>query len=368
MSLFRNQRREAGRAFVRSARRLRDALAGVPKLPAASNLPERILIIRPFFLGDILLSLPLAQEIKRRRPGAQVTWLLREEWKELLLNHSVVDEVIGFSQARMHSVRAPSEFFRITQELRQRRFDLAISLSWDRSSTMWTWASGAPIRIGIEEFGRPRLLSLLYHSTVVAPERSRDSQHMADFYYEPLRLLGAEARSECPTLFATPEENETVDLRLESFCEENFPLILIHPGSRLSQKRWPLPHFAELIQALSVETHYRIVLTCGPGEEALVADLASNLPEGRGSFWPAPSIGEFVALAKRSTLFIGNDSGPMHMAAAAGCSVLALFGSDSTRWRPIGPRSHVLEAKGITNLPLSEVVNKAREIMAAIKL
>jgi len=326
----------------------RNMILGKSSPNAIENPPRRVLIIRPFFLGDILLCLPVAQAIKRRWPDARITWLLREEWTDLLRSHSVVDEVIPFCQRKMHSVRAPAEFFRVMRELRQRSFDLVLNLSWDRSSAVWAWFSGAARRIGIEEYGRPRLSALLHTETVVAPERSEDRRHMADFYYQPLKLLGFEPRTEPPRISATEEEQKGVDDRLNSaFRVSRSAFVLIHPGARLKYREWPAERFAELIRALSQKTSHAIVLVCGPGEESWVSQLAEKAttihhPPSTILFWPAPSLGEFMALAKRAALFIGNESGPMHLAAAVECRVMAIFRTDPTRWGPLGPRHRIV--------------------------
>lgn len=368
MPLFREQRRAIGRSVVRTAAALRQAILGRPVLPTLASLPQRILIIRPFFLGDIILSLPVAQAIRRHRPDAHIAWLVREEWRDLLPGHSVVDEIIPFSKARMHSAAAPKEFLRVARELRCRRFDMTLNLAWDRSSTLWSQASGAPVRLGIEEYGRPRLLALVNTATVAAPERSGDRRQMADFYYEPLRLLGFELRTEPPKMSATVEEQRRVDDRLDSaFPIPRSPFVLIHPGGRLRNKRWPAERFAELIRALAENTAHPIVLTCGPGEEPWVVELAATLPAGRSLFWPSPSLGELMAFARRAAVLVANDSGPAHLAAAAGCRVVALFGTDPARWHPLGPGHEVLGgAGGMTAITPSEVLGAIHRMLIPI--
>jgi heptosyltransferase-3 len=386
MSLFREQRRALGRMILGFCRKIKEGFFGKQKLPDPHDFPKRILIIRPFFLGDILLCLPIAQAIKKKYPTAHVSWLLRQEWENLIKNHSVVDAVIPFNASKLHGLNALSEWFRIVRELRRQSFDLVINLSWDRSTMLWSWASGARITIGIEEFGRPRLLSLLYSVTVIAPERAKDARHMADFYFEPLKTLGFGDRSENPLVFPTNEEKEHVEMYISQLLENSSEVgatvpvvrkndengragmldptlfeeqlfILIHPGGRLSNKRWPVLHFAEFITKLAEKISYPIVLVCGPGEQVWTADLAKDLPQGRSLFLPSLTLGEFMALAKRAKLFVGNDSGPMHLAAASGCPVLALFGTDSTRWRPLGRESDVIENReGISKISVDEVL------------
>lgn len=357
MAFLRDQRRVAGRWIVRSTWRVREALFGRPLLPTPETLPRRILIIRPFYLGDILLCLPVAQAIKRQRPDAHVAWLLREEWTDLLRGHSVVDEVIPYDGKRLHSAQALGEILRVSAELRKRSFDLVLNLTWDRSSSWWAWCSGARVRLGIEEFGRPRLSSLLHTLTVVAPERSEDRSHMADFYYEPLRQLGFTARSDLPHVSPAKEERARVAERLKSAWGDKVSFVLVHPGARLSNKQWPAERFRELINTLVRETPCRVVLVCGPGEEGATAELAKTIPPQRGLFWPVPALGELMALAERAEVLVGNNSGPMHLAAAAGCRVVAIFGMDPARWGPLGEGNRVLGgAKGLDSVSVRDVL------------
>lgn len=366
MSLFREQRRSFGRSILSFGRKLKASLFGKPDLPDKNNIPNNILIIRPFFLGDILLCLPVAQDLKKANPSCKISWLLREEWEDLLRNHSAVDEVIGFSQQKMHGWKSLGESFRVIRQLRKKRFDLIINLSWDRSTAWWCWLSGAKSTVAIEEFGRPRLVSLLYSSTIIAPERSIDNRHMADFYFEPMKLMGFETRREDPKVHATPDENEEVEIILSEPSEKT---LLIHPGGRLGNKRWDPNRFSELLDRLAGSNEFRelkIVLVCGPAEESWACELSKHLPEGRGVFVAAPTLGQFMALASRARLFVGNDSGPMHLAAASGCPVLALFGVDSTRWRPLGEKSEVIENRsGLDKISVNDVYDRIQNAMKA---
>jgi heptosyltransferase III len=355
MSFLREQRRAFGRKLLRGSQQLRKTLFGIPVLPTKERLPKRILIIRPYFLGDILLCLPVAQAIKQQRPQTRISWLLREEWTDLILGHSVVDEVLPFSQKKINSLGGGSEFLRVTREIRARQFDLVINLSWDRSSILWSASSGAPITIGIEEYGRPRFLSVLYTASIASPQRTHDRRHMADFYYEPLKLLGFENRNQLPKVQPNSTEQQKVDSRIAELFPDRNPFILIHPGGRLSQKRWPVESFASLIHKILQQTTDNVLLVCGPGEELWGANLAAAITSKRCRFWPIPTLGEFMALAQKAKLFIGNDSGPMHLAGASGCSVVAIFGNDPVRWSPLGKAQVVYGSKGLGWITVDEV-------------
>jgi heptosyltransferase-3 len=388
MGFLREERRAKGRAIVRASRRLRDAVLRPPPLPRPEGLPRRILVIRPYFLGDIVLCLPVAQALRRARPDARISWLCRSEWIPLLQGHTPVDEVIPFPD------RGAKEWFGFLQGLRG-RFDLVLSLAWDRSTPWIARATGAPTLIAIEEHGRPRISSLLHTHTVVAPERTRDRRPMADFYFEPLRLLGFGARGEEPKLVPTLEEDREVGERLASGLGMEEGFLLVHPGGRLRAKRWSPERFAEVLRKLTEACRAGappatqaddgnrsgcptadpyaakrsgcppVVLVCGPGEESWAANLARDLPPGRGMFWPVPKLGELIALSKRARIFLGNDSGPMHVAAAAGCRVVAVFGGDPCRWGPCGEGHRVVTGpSGIESIPASRVSAALREALA----
>ena len=386
MGFLREERRATGRAIVRASRRLCDAVLRPPPLSRLEGLPRRILVIRPYFLGDIVLCLPVAQALRRACPDARISWLCRTEWIPLLQGHTPVDEVIPFPE------RGTKEWFVFLRGLRG-RFDLVLSLAWDRSTSWIARATGAPARIAIEEHGRPRFSSLLHTHTIIAPERTRDRRPMADFYFEPLRLLGFGARGEMPKLVPTPEEDREVGERLASGLGMEEGFLLVHPGGRLRAKRWsperfaavlrgvgdfseldgsrdgikpsPTPLFTEDVGAGFIPARPGVVLVCGPGEESWAANLARDLPSGRGLFWPAPKLGELIALSKRARMFLGNDSGPMHVAAAAGCRVVAVFGADPCRWGPCGEGHRVVTGpSGIESISASQVSAALREALA----
>ncbi|MDD2706543.1 MAG: glycosyltransferase family 9 protein [Verrucomicrobiae bacterium] len=358
MALFRQGRRAFGRMVVRLARGFRDGIFGRVTPPAPDCLPSRILIIRPFYMGDILLSLPILQAIKRRNPAASTAWLLREEWADLLRGHCLVDEVIAYSEARLHSATGILEWWRVARELRRRRFGLVLNLAWDRSSLLWAWFCGAGIRTGIEEYGRPRLLSLLQNINVLAPERSSDMRHMADFYHDALAPFGFGARDEMPRVWSRPEEETAVKKWLSARGLEGKPYFLVHPGGRLRGKRWAPERFAELLRRLKGWGGNEIVLVYGPGEASWVEN---ELKDCSAAFWPVPTLGELMALVSGAVLFVGNDSGPMHLAAACGRPVVAIFGNDPTRWHPLGGRQTVVGgAKGLDAVSVDEVLAAVR--------
>jgi heptosyltransferase-3 len=259
-----------------------------------------------------------------------------------LKDHVPVDRIVSFSQEKLHSWSAAIEFFRVTREVRGISPDWILNLSWDRTSILWSWFSGAPVRVGIEEYGRPRLLSLLYSKVVTAPERSRDARHMADFYFEPLRTLGFLEGLQYPKLQPGIEAQERVRMLLETVFGRIPGFILIHPGGRLKQKRWPVEKFSELIRSLLPRTEMKVVVVCGPGEEMWASELERVLPQKRGWFWASPQLSEYIALAGMASVFVGNDSGPMHVAAAVGCPCVAIFGNDPTRWKPMGEEHGVI--------------------------
>ena len=113
-----------------------------------------------------------------------------------------------------------------------------------------------------------------------------------------------------------------------------------------------------------------MVLVCGPGEESRVSQLAEKVttihhPPSTILFCPAPSLGEFMALAKRAVLFIGNESGPMHLAAAAGCRVVAIFRTDPARWGPLGSGHRIVDgSNGLQNV---SVENAPKSVLTALK-
>lgn len=304
--------------------------------PEAMN---NILVIKLRYIGDVLLATPVLRALRSRFPSARLAMLVNRGTEDVLRRNPDLDEVLVLDRM------GAAGDLRFARELRRRRFDCVIDLTDADRSAVLARLTGAPIRVGFNEEHRWR--GLLYSDIVPArPE----SEHRLEHDLAALRLLGLDPKPEPPVLRTAPEDEAAAGRLLAEAGVapgDRRPLVLLQPGARYWFKAWPVERFAELADRLT-ERYGCLVLVGGSPAERETAEtvraLARSAPlvlAGRTSLL------EFAALLTRCALFVGNDNGPMHMAAALGVPVVALFGpSDPAVWGPRGRRVLTL-SKGL---------------------
>jgi heptosyltransferase III len=299
-----------------------------------------ILVIILRYIGDTLLMTPVVTALRDAHPGAKISVLVFKGTEDVVRYNSQIDEVIVFQKG------GPSQMYRFWRGLRGRRFDCVIDLTDSDRAAIASYATGAPVRVGfnVEQLWRGRLYTHALTGPVAGVHRI--SRNMA-----ALAAIGQDARETLPILRTSPVEERQADELLEGLGsasqQRSQPLVLVQPGARYGPKAWPEARFAELIDRLARQSGCRIVVGASPSERPLAEAIVALT---RGPVAPqivcAP-LAVYIALLKNCDLFIGNDSGPMHLAAAHGTAVVALFGpSDPVMWRPMGGPAAVIH-KGV---------------------
>ena len=277
----------------------------------------KILIIKPSSLGDVVQALPTVARIRRKFPDAHIAWLINAELTSLLKNCPVINERVEFHR-RNHS-RFPWLLWR----LRRDRFDIVIDLQGLLRSGVMTWTTRAPRRIGMSD-AREGARSF-YNEIVSVPQT-----HALDRYLLAASHLGCDTG---PVEFP---------LGIAPLARDR--LIAVNPSARWPTKLWGDGRFAELIRRLPAS---RVVLTGAASDRLRIERLAQgcrNLAGGTDLF-------ELAELYARCCLVITNDSGPMHIAAAVGTPVVAIFGpTDPALTGPYG-KQHVILRAGIECSP-----------------
>lgn len=300
--------------------------------------PSRILLIQSAFLGDSLLTLPLARDLKSLFPGSRLAVLTLEKTASLFRDSPWVDEVICDRKRGEHGgLFGP---WRLSARLKERGFDLAIIPHRSFRSAFLAWLSGIPRRVGFSaSAGRLFLTDAVPFSWLM---------HDLERNLALLKPLdpGLRVRPDESVYIAEDEgSSREVSGRLEAAgIGPGETLVGVHPGSAWPTKRWLPGRFAELCRRLSREG-LRTVLIGGGQDMELCARIAAESP---ALDWSGRTeLGELKALMGRLSLFITNDSGPMHLAAACGVPVLAVFGPTTRElgFFPYGPGHRVLEAE-----------------------
>jgi len=291
-----------------------------------------VLAIKLWGLGNLVMIVPVLEALRRGAPGVEIDFLTLEANRELLARSGVVDRVVGF-EVRSH-VALLRSLWAALRTLRARRYDLVLDFEqFAKLSAILAYASGAPRRIGFDTDGQRR--GALFTTRVAYA----DGEHMRQIFLRLLRPLGAEPRLRAPGFAIDPAERARVAelLAAGGVGREAFPLVAIHLGSGPSStgvplKRWPVASFASLADALALRHGASLVFT-GQGEEEreLVRDARSRMQQPSIDACGKLVLGELLALLEGCHFVVSNDTSVMHLAAAVGTPVAALFGPTSPR-------------------------------------
>jgi heptosyltransferase-1 len=345
---------------------------------------ERILIVRLSSMGDVIHALPAAALLREVFPHATLGWLIEERWAELLCTLSfpragarspqrpLVDHVHPVNLKRWRrSFFSPQTWEQMAaglSDLRAVNYEVAIDFQGAvRSAVLARW-SGAPTVYGAIQ-PRENAASMWYTRTVLT--RGQHVVEQACSLAEA--LMGWSAPIPPAQLPCDPIAESAVDLRLHELDIHHFAIL--NPGAGWGAKQWPASRYGDVAQALA-QNGLKTILNFGPGEERLAraAEAASDGAAVALSF----SISQLVALTRRARLFIGGDTGPMHLAAALGVPVVALFGpTDPARNGPFATHSVILRDPasrnslshrhepdpGLLAIATEQVVNAARQLL-----
>jgi lipopolysaccharide heptosyltransferase I len=305
-----------------------------------SYSPRRVLIIKPSAIGDIVHALPVLPPLRRRWPEANICWLVTPSCADLVLRHPLLDEAILFERGRFgHGWRNPAALWDLAGfmwQLRQRRFDLVIDLQGLFRSAWIARASGAPRRLG---FSNARELAPLFYTDRV--DCSWELDHAVERYLKIASALGC---GDGPVEFPLAVDDE--DRRyVEQWIPPGTDFAVLLPGTNWATKQWPVQRYAQLVAPLKE----RFGLECAVAGAAGDAELTRQIP-ARFDVTGKMNLRQLVALLERAKLVVGNDTGPMHMAAALGIPLVAPYGpTDPARTGPFQRQESVVRL----NLPCS---------------
>lgn len=309
--------------------------------------PRRILVRGTNWLGDAVMTVPALLRLREKFPETCIALLTPEKLWELWPDHPAVDEIISFS---------PEEsVFAVSKKLRAGKFDTALVLPNSPRSAIEVFLAGIPNRIG---YARPWRNFFLTRVVAARPEavkmqkrsveeikeliggdpkpgiqnpKFQKSAHQSNEYLHLAGALGANPEPLPPKLFVMPEEIAGAGKKfgLEGMAG---PIFGLNPGAEYGPaKRWPIEKFIEAAKEIQRRTNCAWVLFGGKGDVEITNQIQSALGDGPGVLNLAgkTSLRELMALMKQCRVFLTNDTGPMHVAAALGVRVVAIFGSTS---------------------------------------
>jgi heptosyltransferase I len=294
----------------------------------------RILIVRLSAIGDAIQTMPVACALRERFPDAFLAWAVESRAAALLRGHESLDKLIELPRGWLKS---PRGVWRLRRRLHELQFDTAIDVQSLTKSAVLAWLSGAKRRIG---FGNPggRELSKWFNNQRVDPKAT----HVVDRYLELLRPLGIES----PTVrFQVPQREEDRDAAERIIRELGIDggFAIVNPGAGWPSKLWPTDRYAAV--AVHLDKRWRLptlVVWAGAAERKMAEQIARAGPMVR--ITPPTSLPELAALARRAKVFIGSDTGPLHLAAAVGTPCIGLYGPwPAVRHGPYGPQHIALQ-------------------------
>jgi lipopolysaccharide heptosyltransferase II len=324
----------------------------------------KILLIRLRQIGDVVFTTPAVRALREQFPDAQITYVVEPAATPIVAGSLAIDELIVAPRARGFS--GLSADVRLGWRLRRQAFDVAIDFHGGPRASLLTWLSRAPIRIGYEVVGR----SWMY-TRVVARPRTLRPRHSVENQWDLLESLHTAPpdRARYPVEMALDTRAAAlVAARLRrDGAHAGDRLIVIHVSAGNPFRRWPAASFTEVAARLTMDRpDTRVIVTSGPSErdaaERVVADARARIPASdreRVVAWGDDfSLVELRALVERAALYIGGDSGPMHIAATSPVPIVSLYGptlpARSAPWRAERWPVEAVEVTGLSCRPCDQ--------------
>jgi lipopolysaccharide heptosyltransferase II len=285
------------------------------------------MLIKPCCIGDVIMTTPLLDVIKQSYPDARITYITGTWSKAIAEHHPAVDAIIDCGSVGIPGRYKLHDYLKLVRQLRSQHYDLAFVLDRSPMLTLLPWLAGVACRVGPDSLGRGFSLT----DRVQVSADPTQLQHQAEIYLDLARAIGL--HSDHPRMHFIPTEQER-----QSIYPASGKQIAVfagggsNPGMDLTSKRWPIASYQALTARLVHELDLQVLLIGGESDKALNQQLLAGIDVPDGSvvnLAGKTSFGQTAAQIESCILFIGNDSSPMHLAAAVGTPVIAIFGPTS---------------------------------------
>jgi heptosyltransferase-3 len=303
----------------------------------------RVLVICRPILGDSILAAPVFRNLRAWRPDAWIAAACYEGTRDLVSIHAEIDEVVEMPRpGRYGALGYAARWLSLVRRLRRHRHDLVLDLMQTDRSSLLCAALRSERRVGFVK-GRPGLRQRVYTDSTPWAD-GEDAPHAVDQYFRPLAVVGVPMRTRAVDLHPGQAARTAARARLAAAgVDRARPLVACHPGASAANKCWPTADLAAACDHVQQRLGARVLLLGGPREADALDAIRTAMASQPVVIEETLPLGELAAVLGECDLFFGHDSGPMHVAAAVGTPVVALFGASApAQWRPLGEGHLVL--------------------------
>ncbi len=339
-------------------------------------VPRKILIIRLSAIGDVVRTLPALSALRHRFPSAYIAWVVEENAQDLLEKHPDLDHLFVFKRKRwsegffgLHNFqRSSREILDFLKGVRGEHFDLVLDFHGILKSGLLSFLSGAPMRVGFSRHYSKEFNYLFnnHHITLETDAISRIKRNL-----KFISFLDIHDDRQEPIIPITDEDRESIDIFFkEKGIESHTPLIAIHPGTsqNTSYKRWNISCYAAVADKLIERLGAKIIWTWGPGELDCAEAVVEKMKNESIIACKTERLRQLAEIFRRCDLFLGSDSGPMHIASFVKTPVAVIYGAtDPVVNAPYEKNPHVVLRKDLPCNPCRKRNCQSRECMDMVK-
>ena len=302
--------------------------------------PKRILVVKLDHLGDVLLATPVFSNLSQAYPEAELH-ALTGVWSRIVLQkHPDVSKVLAYNSPAFCRIGEPTSLkqtFQLYRELRHQKYDLIVELRGDWRTVCFSLFRVAPKRLDRAALQVTNKLGFPQFTGTHETTRNLDVLRKANIL-TPIQTT---------TFSVTTEDQKWASDFLTTYqMNRERPLVAIHPGSPIPLKRWAPERYAELADWLRAQKRANILFVGVKEEIPIITEIQRLMRAESNNIAGKTTLTELASILHISNVFIGNDSGPMHLAAAVGTPTIGLYGpGDPTRFGPVGPKCQTIRQK-----------------------
>lgn len=333
--------------------------------------PHNILVIDFGQLGDVVMSLPALSAIRERFRKARITVAAGKPSSEIVELSGCADEIISVDRVALRDGFIPvsiARIFKIVGDVRRRQFDFVIDLHSFSETNLMGFLSGARHRLFARRPGRS--WDFLANFNPKPPvDRNDPDQHLVDRYLDVLKPLGIKDVNRIPKIIPRAADHEAIASLLgKAKADSGVPLVGLFPGAGHPGRCWPLDRWVELADFLIRNDRVRPLVFIGPEELALAKEMRAQFPAGT-VFLEKLSIGEVAAAQSRLAVFVSNDTGPAHIAAAVGAPTVVLINRTKPHaYIPLAAVQRLIFTPDLRTVEVEDVYATTRELLAAERM